>query len=82
MKIFKGVVTSVKMNKTAVVKITRRVPHPLYKKLIKTSKKYKVGIDEAKLTLGETVEIIETRPIAKDKHFKLLTVKEKQNGSA
>lgn len=73
-KIFNGTIISVKMNKTAVVEVTRKTPHPLYKKLLKKSKKYKVSIGEFEVSLGDKVKIIETRPISKDKHFKIIEV--------
>lgn len=73
-KIFNGIVVSVKMNKTAVVEVTRRTPHPLYKKLLKRSKRFKVDIGELKISVGDRVGMTETRPISKDKHFKILEV--------
>jgi small subunit ribosomal protein S17 len=72
MKIFEGVVKSVKMNQTAVVEITRRTPHPMYGKLIKRSKKYKVDTAGAELSVGQTVKIVETKPVSKDKYFKIV----------
>ncbi|MBI2031431.1 MAG: 30S ribosomal protein S17 [Candidatus Levybacteria bacterium] len=71
-KIFKGTVISVKMNKTAVVEVTRRTAHPLYKKLLKRGKKYKSDVGELDVAIGDTVKIAETRPISKDKHFRIL----------
>lgn len=73
-KIFNGIVVSVKMNKTAVVEVIRRTPHPLYKKLLKRSKRYKVDMGELKISVGDRAKITETRPISKDKHFKILEV--------
>jgi len=73
-KIFSGIVVSTKMDKTAVVEVTRRTPHPLYKKLLKRSKKYKADTGDFKVSLGDRVKIIETRPISKDKHFRILEV--------
>ena len=72
MKVFEGIVTSVGMNKTVVVEVTRRTPHPLYKKLIKRSKKYKADNAEFEnVGLGSRVRIVETKPISKDKYFKI-----------
>ncbi len=71
-KILKGVVVSDKMDKTIVVKITRFVEHPKYGKRIKKSKKYKVHDEENSKSIGDTVEIEETRPISKDKKFKVV----------
>ena len=69
-KAFSGKVVSLKMNKTAVVEVVRRKPHPLYRKLIRKSKRIKAGIAEGlTLTLGQTVKIVETKPTSKDKFF-------------
>lgn len=72
-KILQGKVISNKMNGTAVVQVSRRVPHKLYRKIIKTSKKYKVATNGEKLEVGQVIKIIETRPISKDKHFAVFT---------
>lgn len=72
-KILQGKVISNKMKGTAVVEVSRIFPHPLYKKLLKRSKKYKVDAKGEKLEVGLIVKIIETRPIAKDKHFAIYT---------
>lgn len=71
-KILKGVVTSDKMNKTVVVKVTRFVEHPKYGKRIKKTKKYKAHDENNEKKIGDTVEIEETKPISKDKKFKVL----------
>jgi small subunit ribosomal protein S17 len=76
-KILQGKVISNKMNNTAVVEVERIVPHPLYKKLLKRSKRYKVETKGQKLEIGETVKIVETRPISKDKHFAIFTDEKK-----
>jgi len=69
-KAFTGKVVSLKMNKTAVVEVVRRKPHPLYRKLIKRSKRIKADIaKDLTLTLGQTVKIVETKPISKGKFF-------------
>ncbi len=70
-KVLKGVVTSDKMNKTIVVSVTRFVEHPKYGKRIKKSKKYKVHDENNSKKIGDIVEIVETRPISKDKKFKI-----------
>lgn len=68
-KILRGVVVGSKMKDTIVVSITRFVKHPKYKKYYKVSKKYKVhDVGNTKL-VGQKVQIRETRPISKDKHF-------------
>ncbi len=71
-KTLKGTVVSDKMDKTVVVAVTRFVMHPKYKKYVKISKKYKVHDPENSRKVGEKVTIEETRPISKDKHFKLV----------
>ena len=74
MKIFEGIVISIGMNKTAIVEVSRRTPHPLYKKLIKRSKKYKADIASFEPQVGNIVRIIETRPMSKDKYFKITKI--------
>lgn len=71
-KILKGVVTSDKMDKTIVVSVSRFVKHPLYGKFYKVSKKYKAHDEGNTYKIGDTVEIIETKPISKDKRFKVI----------
>lgn len=70
--ILKGVVVSDKMDKSVVVSISRFVKHPMYGKFYKVSKKYKAHDAENKFKTGDTVEIIEVRPISKDKRFKVI----------
>lgn len=67
----KGVVVGDKMDKTIVVSVSRFVKHPLYGKFYKVSKKYKAHDEDNKYKVGDTVEIIETRPISRDKRFKV-----------
>ena len=71
-KILKGVVVSDKMDKTVVVLVNSLVKHPKYKKYIKISKKYKAHDPEKKYKVGDKITIEETRPISKDKHFKVM----------
>jgi small subunit ribosomal protein S17 len=71
-KILKGVVTSDKMDKTVVVKVTRFVEHAKYGKRIKKSKTYKAHDENNSKKIGDIVEIEETRPISKDKKFKVI----------
>jgi len=71
-KVLKGVVTSDKMDKTIVVKVTRFVEHKKYGKRIKIAKKYKAHDEDNSKKVGDTVEIEETRPISKDKKFKVI----------
>jgi small subunit ribosomal protein S17 len=65
----KGVVVSDKMDKTVVVSVSRFIKHPLYGKFYKVSKKYKAHDENNKFKTGDKVEIVETRPISKDKRF-------------
>ena len=71
-KILKGVVVSDKMDKTIVVLVTRFVEHKKYGKRIKKTKKYKAHDENNSKKVGDTVEIEETRPISKDKKFKVI----------
>ena len=72
-KILKGTVVSDKMDKTVVVAVSRFVKHPKYQKFLKITKKYKAHDEGNAHKTGEVVEIVETRPISKDKHFKVLS---------
>jgi small subunit ribosomal protein S17 len=71
--LLQGVVVSDKMDKTVVVTVSRFVKHPLYGKFYKVSKKYKAHDEGNIYKIGDKVEIIETRPISKDKRFKVVT---------
>jgi small subunit ribosomal protein S17 len=73
-KVLEGVVTSDKMEKTAVVIVSKRLFHPVYKKVIVKRKKYKVHDEENKMKTGDKVKIIESRPYSKEKSFNLLEV--------
>jgi small subunit ribosomal protein S17 len=66
-----GTVVSVKMDKTAVVSVERRYPHQLYHKIIRSTKRYKAHDPENGAVLGDTVRIIETRPISKEKRWRI-----------
>ncbi len=70
--ILKGVVVSDKMDKTVVVSVSRFIKHPLYGKFYKVSKKYKAHDEDNIYKVGDKIEIIETRPISKDKKFKVI----------
>ena len=70
--VLKGVVVSDKMDKTVVVSVSRFVKHPLYGKFYKVSKKYKAHDENNEFKTGDNVEIVETRPISKDKRFKVV----------
>lgn len=72
-----GIVVSDKMDKTIVVEVTRKVKHPLYKKYITRTKKFKAHDELNECGIGDKVEIIETRPISKDKCWRLANIIEK-----
>lgn len=67
-----GTVVSTKMEKTVVVSYTRKVAHKKYGKLIKVTKKIKADTNGMEIGLGDTVKIEQTRPISKDKYFKVI----------
>ncbi len=72
-----GKVTSDKMNKTIVVAIEENVRHPLYKKIVKKTYKLKAHDENNECGIGDTVEVMETRPLSKDKRWRLVSVLEK-----
>lgn len=75
-KVLQGKVVSTKMLNTVVVEVERAFAHPLYKKTIRKHKRYKAHIDEGtKVAEGDVVEIEETRPISKEKKFKVINNK-------
>lgn len=76
-KVFTGLVVSDKMDKTVVVKITTKVLHPLYKKYVTKSVKYKAHDENNDANTGDTVKIMECRPISKEKCWKLQEVIER-----
>ena len=67
-----GVVVSDKMDKTCVVAVTNNVKHPIYKKVVKVTKRFKAHDENNECKVGDTVEIAETRPISKTTHFRIL----------
>ena len=69
-----GVVTSAKMEKTIIVKVTRMVQHKLYHRVIRVSKKFYAHDEERKAKQGDTVRIVETRPLSKLKRWRLAEV--------
>ena len=68
----RGLVVSDKMDKTVVVKVERRIMHPLYKKFIRKSKKYSAHDSENRCKEGETIDIQECRPISKRKTWEVV----------
>lgn len=71
-----GIVVSDKMQKTIVVEIVRKAKHPLYGKTVKVTKKYKVHDEENVAKVGDKVLITETRPLSRDKRWRLVEVVE------
>ncbi len=72
-----GKVISNKMDKTAVVAVERTMQHPLYGKSLRKTKKYKVHDDKNECRGGDKVKIMETRPLSKEKSWRLIEVLEK-----
>ena len=76
-KELEGIVVSDKMDKTITVAVVEMVAHPLYKKVVKRTKKYKVHDENNEAGEGDKVLIMETRPLSKDKRFRLVRIIEK-----
>ena len=74
-----GIVVSNKMDKTAVVAVERRVRHPLYKKIVRRTKRYKAHDAANSSSLGDVVRITETRPLSKEKRWRIAQVLVKGN---
>lgn len=72
-----GKVVSNKMQKTITVAITDHVKHPLYKKIIKRTYKLKAHDENNECNIGDTVKVMETRPLSKDKRWRLVEILEK-----
>ncbi|HUM48138.1 MAG TPA: 30S ribosomal protein S17 [Chitinophagales bacterium] len=72
-----GVVTSNKMSKTITVSIERKVKHPLYGKYLKKTKKMMAHDEQQQCSIGDTVRIMETRPVSKNKRWRLVEIIEK-----
>jgi small subunit ribosomal protein S17 len=73
-KVRVGHVVSNKMDKTAVVAVTRLVRHPLYGRFVKRTTKFKVHDETNQCQIGDTVRIVETRPLSKDKRWRLIEI--------
>ena len=72
-----GKVTSDKMDKTIVVAVEDRVKHPLYKKIVKRTYKLKAHDENNECGIGDRVRVMETRPLSKDKRWRLVEILEK-----
>ena len=78
-KVYTGVVTSNKMEKTITVEITNYKKSPLYGKPVKVSKKIHAHDEDGTANIGDLVKVMETRPLSKSKRFRLLEVLEKSD---
>lgn len=76
-KIRTGIVVSTKMNKTITVSIERQVPHPLYRKYFKKTKKFLAHDEHETAALGDKVLIMETRPLSRHKRWRLVRIVER-----
>ncbi len=76
-KVRVGKVVSNKMDKTIVVAIENHVKHPLYKKIVKITYKLKAHDELNQCSIGDTVKVMETRPLSKDKRWRLVEIVEK-----
>ena len=72
-----GVVSSNKMNKTITVVVERKVKHPIYGKFVKKSTKFHAHDEKNECSIGDTVKIMETRPLSKTKRWRMIEVVEK-----
>ena len=72
-----GKVVSNKMDKTIVVAVENHVKHPLYKKVVKSTYKLKAHDENNECSIGDTVKVMETRPLSKDKRWRLVEIMEK-----
>ena len=72
-----GLVVSDKMEKTVVVRIDRRMPHPQYGKMVTRTRRLKAHDEENSAKVGDTVRIMETRPLSKDKRWRVVEIVER-----
>ena len=77
-KVRVGKVVSDKMNKTVVVTVERKVPHALYNKPMVSTKRFKAHDENNECQIGDTVKIVETRPLSKDKCWRVVEILERQ----
>ena len=77
-KVRVGKVVSDKMNKTVVVAVERKVPHALYNKPMVSTKRFKAHDENNECQIGDTVKIVETRPLSKDKCWRVVEILERQ----
>jgi len=77
-KVYSGKVVSDKMDKTVVVAVTRTFQHPLYKKTVRKITKFKAHDEENKCKTGDAVQIVESRPLSKDKRWAVIKIMESE----
>jgi small subunit ribosomal protein S17 len=77
-KVYSGKVVSDKMDKTVVVAVTRTFQHPLYKKTVRKITKFKAHDEENKCKAGDKVQIVESRPLSKDKRWAVIKIMESE----
>ena len=77
-KVRVGKVVSDKINKTVVVAVERKVPHALYNKPMVSTKRFKAHDENNECKIGDTVKIVETRPLSKDKCWRVVEILERQ----
>ena len=77
-KVRVGKVVSDKMNKTVVVAVERKVPHALYNKPMVSTKRFKAHDENNECQIGDTVKIVETRPLSKDKCWRVVEILDRQ----
>ncbi len=78
MKIVEGIVKSMISQNNGVIEVTRKVPHKIYKKLIKKTSTFNADLTGGDIKIGDKVRIVEVRPISKNKTFKLLLSTKKE----
>ena len=76
-KVYRGTVVSDKMDKTITVIVETKKTHPLYGKRVKYSKKFKAHDENNECNMGDTVKVMETSPLSKDKRWRLVEIMEK-----
>ena len=79
-KVYRGTVVSDKMDKTITVMVETKKTHPLYGKRVKYSKKFKAHDENNEARIGDTVVLMETRPVSATKRFRLVEIVEKARG--
>ena len=73
-RVLSGEVVSAKMDKTVVVRVERRYIHPVFKKIVRRHNKYKVHDEQNQCSAGDEVQMIECRPLSKEKRWRLLEI--------